>query len=228
MTAPTASGPASAVLELFTSEGCSSCPPADENLAGITAEAQRTGARVFTLELHVDYWNYLGWADPFSDSVHSTRQSAYARRFGASGAYTPELVINGREELVGSNRAGARAAIARALAKPTRATLSLHVSRLPASLQVEAHVRSSIAGNLHLAVAEDRAETHVTRGENADRVLSHRHVVRAFRSVTVSPTDDVRWRVPWPTGHSAPFVVAYLTEPETLEVIGAEAQLVSP
>jgi len=225
-TDPTPAGPGFAVLELFTSEGCSSCPPADENLATIAAEAERTGARVFTLELHVDYWNYLGWSDPFSDAIHSARQGAYARRFAGSGTYTPQLVVNGREELVGSNRAGARAAIGRALARPATANVSFSARQHAASLEIDAHVSSPKAGDLLLAVAEDQAETRVTRGENADRRLSHRHVVRAFRSVAVKPMQDVRWEVPWPAGRSAPFIAAYLTDPETLAVIGADAKLV--
>jgi hypothetical protein len=173
-----------AVAELFTSEGCSSCPPADEALADIAEQAERSGRRVYTLELHVDYWDDLGWVDPFSSAAHSERQKAYARRLGLSEIYTPELVVNGREELVGSRRGAADAAIERALSMPVAMHLEASVRRGDA--RGEIRVSYAVRGcpgtcELTVALVQDRAETTVLRGENAHQTLRHRHVVRGLR-----------------------------------------------
>lgn len=216
-----------ALLELFTSEGCSSCPAADETLALLTDEAARQGQRVFTLELHVDYWNDLGWVDPFSDRAFSQRQSAYARQLDSRSIYTPQLVVNGREQLVGSNRAGARAAIARALQAPAGAAVALTARRVNGAIELRYRVSSSRPVELELAVADDVAETRVTAGENSERLLRHRHVVRAFRSVRLSAPGAGTWSAPWQrsSGDGAVFVAAYATDPQTLQVLGADAQL---
>jgi hypothetical protein len=216
----------SAVLELFTSEGCSSCPAADDTLALLTDEAARSGQRVITLELHVDYWNYLGWVDPFSDHAHSVRQGAYARKLVGSGVYTPQLVVNGVEELVGSDAHGARAAIERALASPARAQVSLDVHRSETEVVVSYTVRAAAPVELELALADDSDETQVTRGENSKRLLRHRHVVRAFKSSKLVPPASGSWTIA-STGAAAQkplFVAAYATDPSTLAVLGASAR----
>ena len=215
-----------AVLELFTSEGCSSCPAADESLALLTEEAARKAERVFTLELHVDYWNYLGWVDPFSDHMHSVRQSAYAAKFGASGMYTPQLVVNGSEELVGSNASGSRAAIARALQVRARARVSLDARRTDDGVVVTYQVVAAGPVMLQLALADDSDETRVMRGENAERLLKHRHVVRALKAVKLVPPASGSWTFPEPVSkmYKALFVAGYATDPSTLAVLGADAR----
>src|SRR6516162_9524555 len=106
------------LVELFTSEGCSSCPPADAALAALARDPAFRTAEVIALELHVDYWNHLGWADPFSSAAFTTRQQGYAEAFGQRGTSTPQLVVDGAAELVGSNEAGARTAVAAAAREP--------------------------------------------------------------------------------------------------------------
>ena len=216
-----------AVVELFTSEGCSSCPPADQNLGALTALAERAGRRVFGLEMHVDYWDDLGWADPFSSPVFSARQRAYAGSFGLRGIYTPQMVVNGREEFIGSHGPRAEAAIARALAAPPTVRVAVSATRLEgprASIRVDYRVGPTEAVDLHLAVAIDKADTRVTGGENANRVLEHRHVVLAFETRPSTTAGSGTWLSPWPASAkgAAAFVVAYVSDPRTLAILGSD------
>lgn len=171
--APAAASPA-VVVELFTSQGCSSCPPADALLPQLDAAA---GPEVIALAYHVDYWNDLGWRDPLSSPRWSERQRRYARRLPAGRVYTPQLVVAGREHVVGSRRRAAVAAIER---QARAADASVQVER--ARGQLTARVKLARAADepvdLLLAVADDRAITTVARGENAGRRLVERFVVR--------------------------------------------------
>src|SRR5208337_4581931 len=106
------------LVELFTSEGCSSCPPADALLEKLDREQPIAGAQIIVLSEHVDYWNHLGWTDPFSSAAFSARQETYARRFGLDGPYTPEMVVDGNAECNGSDARKAEAAIRRAIEAP--------------------------------------------------------------------------------------------------------------
>ena len=114
-----------AVVELFTSEGCSSCPPPDALLAEILEDARKDGRRVFCLSFHVDYWNRLGWTDPYSAPAFSRRQQSYAQAFKNDQVYTPQMIVNGTEEFVGSDRHRSRAAIDAALKRPERVQINL-------------------------------------------------------------------------------------------------------
>ena len=119
---PTANVPGSAsstvIVELFTSEGCSSCPPADSLLKKLSEEAAIPGVEIIALEEHVDYWDHLGWKDPFSSSAFTERQNDYARKFGNGGAYTPQMVIDGQKEVIGSRSQEARELIQKAADQP--------------------------------------------------------------------------------------------------------------
>ena len=218
--------PPSAVVELFTSEGCSSCPPADENLARLTDEAEQRGERVFTLEFHVDYWNDLGWVDRFSDPAYSTRQREYARRLSPGQVYTPQLIVNGQRELLGSNRTETRAAVAEALRIPGQASVAVRARPVAAGIEIGYRVETPHPADLQLVVADDAAETQVEAGENARKRLRHRHVVRTLRTLKVAGELHGTWLWPWPAvgPHRAAFVAAYATDPSTLRVLGADAQ----
>lgn len=168
------------VVELFTSEGCSSCPAADAVLRELERTQPVPGVELITLGEHVDYWNRLGWADPFSQAQFTQRQQAYAAGF-TEGDYTPQAVVAGRYELVGSRRPQLLQAVA-AAARAPRATvqlapagpgsISLRVSSLPAGTE---------AATVLLALAETGLATQVGRGENAGRLLRHAAVVRSLR-----------------------------------------------
>lgn len=165
------------VVELFSSEGCSSCPPADAVLRELAAKQGVEGATVVAIELHVDYWNDLGWADPFSDSKFTARQRAYAQKNGKSGVYTPQMIVDGGAEFVGSHASEAKREIA-AAAKLPHATIEL--SRAGDALHVEASgVDDAGEGaDVMLAIVEEGLSTAVPRGENAGSTLEHGPIAR--------------------------------------------------
>lgn len=170
------------VVELFSSEGCSSCPPADAVLARLAREQPVAGAEVIALELHVDYWNSLGWVDPFSSPTFTARQRAYADAFGQRGVYTPQLVVDGAVELVGSNDSGARAAIASA-AREAKARVVVTRSNDRVSVAVTDPNEGTAPADLWLAVTEEGLSTAVPRGENRGATLAHAPVVRTLDRV---------------------------------------------
>jgi hypothetical protein len=175
------------VVELFTSEGCSDCPPADQVLARLAAEQPVPGANVIVLGEHVDYWNQLGWADPFSSAQFSGRQSDYAHAFGRSDVFTPEMIVDGRDSFVGSNYSRAVQAIAQSASKPG---LSVTLSRMggdPAAphvrIRVDGAALSGDSADIWLAIAQNRLSSKVLGGENRGRTLAHTAVVRRLSAV---------------------------------------------
>ncbi|MDB5135239.1 MAG: hypothetical protein JWP37_1842 [Mucilaginibacter sp.] len=175
-----------AVIELFTSEGCSSCPPADALVAKVQKESGDKA--VYILAFHVDYWNRLGWKDAFSSPEYSDRQSQYARWLKLSSVYTPQIVVNGHTEFVGSEEVSLRNAIKTGLQKPAKAELVLSDIKIngdKANLQY--HVEG-VAKNTSLLIAliEKTATTKVQRGENGGRTLSHVQIVSQLHSVLLS------------------------------------------
>src|SRR5258708_39684535 len=153
------------VVELFTSEGCSSCPPADALLSKLQQSGTIEGADVFILGEHVDYWNHLGWADRFSSAGFSQRQGEYAHRFKLDSSYTPQMVIDGHAELVGNDESGVRRQLTLAAhaRKPANVKLSWNKHD---QLQVEIDGTSEGNGQVLLAITEDGLSTQVGRGEN--------------------------------------------------------------
>jgi len=179
--------PVPVVVELFTSEGCSSCPAADRLLSRLEQNQPVPGAQVIAIEEHVDYWNQLGWTDPFSSPQYRARQNDYAIAFHAGNIYTPQMVVNGQTEFVGSdmNRAyheiGAAAQSATTLVNLSANLNAKDSDLLDLSVQVSnaksAKWRDS---NVYLAVTENGLTTFVQRGENSGRTLRHSAVVRSF------------------------------------------------
>lgn len=183
------------VVELFTSEGCSSCPPADSVLADLAHPGAVDGVDVVALGLHVDYWNRLGWADPFSSPEFSGRQQNYARILQRDQLYTPQMIVDGSEEFVGSDRGRARAAVSRAAAN-TKGKISLDlmpVSKETNSVECRisvAGLAANASGEVLVAITEDGLSSDVPRGENAGEKLHHSAVVRSLRKVaTIRPGD---------------------------------------
>jgi len=165
-----------AVLELFTSEGCSSCPPADELLARIQQEA---GDRpVYVLAYHVDYWDHQGWKDVFGSSQFSKRQYQYSQQFSGL-VYTPQVIVNGKSEFTGGDENAAEWALKKALSAKPNESISLQGQQTGREMKVDFQLEGNTKGNkLMIAVVEKHAVSNVTRGENQGRTLSHAQIVR--------------------------------------------------
>ena len=175
------------IVELFTSEGCSSCPPADQLLSRMERTQPIAGARVIALEEHVDYWNSLGWTDPFSSSQYRVRQNDYGRKFLNDNIYTPQMIVNGQAQFVGtdSDRAAqeiSRAAQAQTMLVELKTTLK---ASDPDLVDLSVQVTNTQAGkahnsNVYLAVTESDLSSNVQHGENSGHLLRHAPVVRSF------------------------------------------------
>jgi hypothetical protein len=175
------------LVELFTSEGCSDCPPADALLAKLDSQSP-AGVQPIVLSEHVDYWNHIGWTDPFSSRSYSERQTAYGNRFGLSSVYTPQMVVDGSTEFVGSDGNKALASISMAAQQEK---IAVRISAIQIKDGDELHARvetgslpdSSRKAEIFVAAALNHAESSVARGENAGRHLTHVAVVRELVKV---------------------------------------------
>jgi len=176
------------LLELFTSEGCSSCPPADRLLQILDDKQPVPGADLIVLSEHVDYWDRLGWKDPFSSPQYSARQQDYTNRYNFDGVYTPQLVVDGRYGLVGSDGREASAAIEKAIREhkaPIAISAVVHngnqiMARI--DLPTDENFKGT-RGILYVAIADNRQESRVGRGENGGRMLAHVAVARLLKQI---------------------------------------------
>jgi hypothetical protein len=174
------------LVELFTSEGCSSCPSADALLAKLLREQPVADAEIIPLALHVDYWNRDGWKDPYSAKAFSQRQQAYSGVSGDARVYTPQLVIDGREAIVGSDEIGARRAVESAAARghlPLTIDARLAGTGVRLSIDLPAAPAGAEPVDVMVALTEHDLRTAVTRGENAGRTLTHAAVVRTLQTL---------------------------------------------
>jgi hypothetical protein len=201
-----------AVVELFTSEGCSSCPPAD----AVLAELARDQPAACVLAFHVDYWNELGWPDRFSSPDFTARQRAYARSFGAGGLFTPQMIVNGTDSVNALDRLRADEIVARSLA--SAAMVPLHIRARAAdgrTIAVDYEVLGPPPGAvLDVAAVEPTTTTSVAAGENAGKTLHHTNVVRAFQMLPM-PHGSGSTQVPLPASlrPTDVEVIAYVQAP---------------
>jgi hypothetical protein len=205
------------LVELFSSEGCSSCPPADVLLRDLDAARTVSGARVVALEFHVDYWDDLGWKDPFSRQAWSERQREYAGA-GVGGTYTPGMIVDGREGFVGSDESRARSALGRAA---RRAHVDVQLARTGSSLTVTIPKISGPAASAWLAVSERGLETKVERGENEGRKLPHGPVVRSLERLERDLSRGLARTVAVADGKSRLSFAVFVQRNESREVLGA-------
>ncbi len=221
------------LVELFTSEGCSSCPPADALLIRLERLQPVSGAKIIVLSQHVDYWNRLGWTDPFSSGLFSRRQSDYADALGRDGVYTPQMIVDGQAEFVGSDASRAQQAIARAAAQP-KAPLAVSFTCEANSDRGRIHIEfgSPPVGltmdnsEVILALSETNLSSSVPRGENSGRNLQHTGVVRLLRALgTVAKgkhkfDEEVKLPPSWRKKNLA--AVVFLQERQSRRILGAE------
>jgi hypothetical protein len=167
-----AQGHGPVVVELYTSQGCSSCPPADAYLHELAAQDG-----VVALALHVDYWDYIGWKDIFGDPAHTARQKSYAKAQGKRMVYTPQMVIDGRESIAGSKPAAVADAIAEMRGRPRPVALNLR--REGGTLYISATPKGTGAGQMDVTLLryKPRAEVAIKSGENAGRTLVYANIV---------------------------------------------------
>ncbi|MEP6700169.1 MAG: DUF1223 domain-containing protein [Bacteroidota bacterium] len=208
-----------AVLELFTSEGCSSCPPADNLLPQLS----KLDSNVIPLSFHVDYWNRLGWTDPFSSSEYSDRQRDYSRQFNLESIYTPQLVVNGEYELVGSSRGKAESTIKNALKE--KATVRLMVDnvksnngKLSFSVFSEGEFKKT---DLLAALVQKQAVMNVKTGENRGSKLLHTNVVRSLVKQTTAAKNEFELTIPENLKDNQWELVIYAQQKNDLKISGA-------
>ncbi len=228
------------VAELFTSEGCSSCPSADALLRRLLETQPVDGVEIVALGEHVDYWDHLGWRDPFSSPAFSARQSAYdTSLFRSGGIYTPQLVVDGAFQGVASDEAGVRRMLQIAARQPRgsmNVSLAPTASGLSVTLQIELPPTLSRKGaaDIVIAVTEDGLTTQVKRGENGGRTLSHSAVVRTLTTAgqvgakerTMRVTSAVPLKSTWARKHLR--VVAFAQEQRSRHIIAAASAPVRP
>ncbi|MBJ2124478.1 thioredoxin family protein [Flavobacterium sp. IB48] len=191
-----------ALLELYTSEGCSSCPPADELLGKIQNEYR--DKNVYVLAYHVDYWDKQGWKDIFSNADFTKRQYDYAQFLGKEPIYTPQVIINGKTDYIGSQETSLRNGIKSVLSKPGSVSLNLEANQNENSISVNYNVEgTSKNSRLLLAVVQKEAKSNVKRGENANRVLSHYQIVRNLQSVDLNKNKKGTASVRLPKNYNA-------------------------
>lgn len=218
-------GPGFAVVELFTSQGCSSCPPADQVLARVAQVAEGKGLPIYPLSLHVDYWNRLGWRDPYSARQFSARQQAYAHVLG-TGAYTPQIVVNGTSQTVGSRVGEVAETIAKHVAETPPARAHVEATRDGAKLHVAPRFEQVPDGVVRwIALSRRSVGNPVPDGENAGRDLQHAHVVFALERI---PTDNAAtFEIPADLEHEPIAVTVFLQDADSLEILAADRVAVS-
>jgi hypothetical protein len=229
-----ASAPAqrAVLVELFTSEGCSSCPPADALLRQVNGTQTSGGQWIVGISEHVTYWNSLGWSDPFSSTLYTDRQNAYSQRFHLEGVYTPQMVINGAQQIVGSDRAGlARAVQTEEAQRPqmTLRILSMSVAQTTLTVNFSASGELPAQGADVIAVlADDSDRSSVLRGENSGRQLAHVAVARSISRVTrVQAAGERTVQIPIPSSIQATqghHLILFAQTPGNGRVLGTDTK----
>jgi hypothetical protein len=216
------------LVELFTSEGCSSCPPADELLQQMDARQPVNGAQLIVLSEHVDYWNHDGWKDPYSSAQFTQRQAGYVRALGLNTAYTPQLIVDGNIELKGTGLDIAQT-FEKAATVP-KVSVRIDSAEIDASSQIKVKIQASGAekhgGDVWIAVALDHATSQVSAGENSGRHLEHVAVVEELKKAGKlekgkSFTQEIILKLKPNTDPKNVRVIAFVQESNEGKVLGA-------
>jgi hypothetical protein len=212
------------LVELFTSEGCSSCPPADRNLTFLENQQPVAQAEIITLAFHVDYWDRLGWKDRFSSAQFSERQGDYTNAFKLDSNYTPQMIVDGSSEFVGSDSGKAAKEIRNAIGT-AKASIELDTDANHVKMKIANAPKHSDA-TVYAAIAEDGISSRVERGENSGKTLEHVSVVRELKTVGTLTADkneaelssDFRIGSDWKRENLK--VVVFIQENESKKVLG--------
>ena len=232
-TAPSPNSRPPILIELFTSEGCSSCPPADTFLEKLDSVQPVPTAELIVLSEHVDYWNHDGWKDPFSSAFYSDRQNDYKSRFGLKSVYTPEMVVDGASEFLGSDAHSAERALTQAIKSP-KIPVTLSRLSIDASNTLQVHIESDALpassrekeADVYVAVALHHAESDVLRGENAGHRLAYANVAQTLKDVGVlrrgqAFSQDVSLKLEPGTDKNNLRIIAFVQEKHQGKVLGA-------
>lgn len=214
-----------AVVELFTSQGCSSCPAADKVLSKIVNEANTLNDPVYALSFHVSYWNYLGWKDPYSSEKYTERQRAYGSAFKLSSIYTPQMIVNGKHEFVGSSEEKANKTVKSALNNQAKNNITFAMvdkdsKRVNVDFKVDGDVNAKW---LNVAIVERDVENNVPRGENRGKKLHHDNVVRNFKTIEAKSSGSVEIEIPSDINPEKSSVIVYVQDKTNWEISGAAA-----
>jgi len=218
------------LVELFTSEGCSDCPPADALLATLAAAHPISGAQAIVLSEHVTYWNHQGWSDPFSLEAMTQRQEDYVRRFGLDSSYTPQMVVDGTEQFVGSNARALIAAIEKEAKTPRQSVAIEGAHWNLGATQFSIRANASASAKLVVVLAADATHQEVSGGENSGRTLHHTAVVRVMKEFGADVADGRELKLPGgPLAQKSEAngpvrLVAFLVDRKTGQVLGAAEQ----
>ncbi|WP_055393066.1 DUF1223 domain-containing protein [Flagellimonas eckloniae] len=209
------------VLELFTSQGCSSCPPADLLLEKVKKQYPEN---IYAMSYHVDYWNYIGWEDPFSKSVYTKKQRDYNRKFQYRSNYTPQLVIKGEEHFVGSNQSKMYSKINEYRAKKAENTLSLSIKKVDTEAIVFGYVASGDLADkqLRVVLVLDERTTSVKRGENRNKTLKNSNIVVTEEYISMIAKNGTHSiEIPTLVSKNDNLTLMLLLESDNLDITGA-------
>ena len=212
------------LLELFTSQGCSSCPSADKLLAKTYEEAQRNHKQLFVLSYHVDYWDRLGWKDPFSQSLFTKRQYQYGEHFGLQGVYTPQVVVNGTKEFVGSNAQKLDSALENTSNPKAKIDISLEdVKWQNGQISFGYNLKGDIKNSdLQVAILSKKEETNIPRGENSGLKLSGSNVVRILQTIKATEKSTFSVALPKDLLKENTRIIVFAQDSNNSQVLGVE------
>ena len=208
-----------AVVELFTSEGCSSCPAADETVARLLS---KNIGNVYILAYHVDYWNKLGWKDPFSKAEYSQRQNQYAAKFDLNSVYTPQVIVNGASEFVGSDEDKLTNSVENNLGKQPGQNINISTTKNNNNVTVNYDIDASETVLLNLALVQPEATISVKRGENGGRTLHHVNIVRTLKTIDATGKGSVTMQIPNELSGVILQLIAYTQSKKSFEILGAD------
>jgi hypothetical protein len=216
-----------AVVELFTSQGCSSCPSADRLLTKTIFNALKENKKIFALSFHVDYWNRLGWADPFSHKSFSERQSDYVDALNSSGPYTPQMIVNGSNEFVGSDEG----ALTKNINKALHTNASVNFTQLSSSIKSNKAllVKYVVEGKMedctiNIAIISLKETTAIKRGENEGSILVNENVVQQLITKNANKDGEIEITSLPSTAKNNTAIIVFVQQKNTHKIIGAASQ----